>query len=445
MSDALRGVAELVQRETGVVVKDAQMPGLAAAIERIAPGMEAERFLAEASATVHGSLLHRLVDEVTVQETYFFRELRELQAIEWRQLLEGARESGLGVVRVWVAACATGEEAYSLAILASEALGQAGTSVTILASDVSDAALERAVAGEGYSERSVRNLPPPLRERYLLKERGGYRVKDSIRSLVRFRHHNLIADPSPPLGEVPFDLIACRNVLIYFDPPTVERVLGSLESALTPDGQLILGAADRLTGTAGSLERIASRPAAERRSGRGGAKRSLRRPLGLAPREGEDPPPIPSGAQAQAEDDGSRGPRRRAADRIEDALGAADAGDLAAAIEIVESLLAGDPLVADAYFVRGLVELEAGDAGAAASSLRRCLYLDPSFGLAAFELGRAHDARGDAKAARRAYEQALRTLDPEDERHRAILDQVDLGDVAAACSARLGSDRGGPR
>lgn len=439
MSDALRSVADLVRRETGVVVKDAQLPGLAAAIERIAPDIGAERFLAEASATVHGSLLRRLVDEVTVQETYFFRELRELGAIDWRQLLEGARESGLGVVRVWVAACATGEEAYSLAILAGEALGHDGTPVAILATDVSNAALERAVAGEGYSERSVRNLPPPLRERYLLHEQGGYRVKDSLKSLVRFRHHNLIADPSPPLGEVPFDLIACRNVLIYFDPPTVERVLGSLESALRGDGHLILGAADRLSGTAGSLERAAPRPARERRRERRGAKRSPRRPLGLAPRENEGLSTAPSAAPAG---DGSSGPRRRAEDRIEDALLAADAGDLAAAIEIVESLLATDPLVADAHFVRGLVELETGDPGAAASSLRRSLYLDPGFGLAAFELGRAHDARGDSRAARRAYERALRTLDPEDDRHRAILDQVDLGDVAAACAARLQDDRG---
>ncbi|HKA66750.1 MAG TPA: CheR family methyltransferase, partial [Solirubrobacterales bacterium] len=260
MSEALATVAELVRHRTGVVVKDAQLPALAAAIERIAPGMGAERFVAEVSGAVHGTLLHRLVDEVTVQETYFFRELRELQAIDWRGLQKTAGESGFGVVRVWVAACATGEEAYSLAILASEALGREGAPVVILATDVSKAALEHAEAGEGYSERSVRNLSPQLRERYLFQEKGRYRVKDGLRSLVRFRHHNLIADPSPPLGEVSFDVITCRNVLIYFDLPTVERVLRSLKSALRPDGRLILGAADRLTSTAGNLERIAADP-----------------------------------------------------------------------------------------------------------------------------------------------------------------------------------------
>jgi chemotaxis methyl-accepting protein methylase len=445
VSDALREVAQLVHRETGVVVKDAQLPALAAAIERVAPGMDAKRLLAQVSATVRGSLLHRLVDEVTVQETFFFRELRELEAIDWRALLAGARESASGGVRVWVAACATGEEAYSLAILASEALGYEVGAVTILATDISHAALERAGSGAHYSERSVRNLSQPLRDRYLLREKDHYRVREGIKSLVRFRYHNLIADPSPPLGEVPFDVIACRNVLIYFDPPTVERVLGALEGSLRPEGQLILGAADRLTGTAGALAGLGARPETERRHKRRRSKRSLRRPLGLPPAEGEEPPERPAAASLQAGDREPPAPRRRAEDRIEDALLAADAGDLAAALGIVEALLGEDPLVADAYFVRGLVELEEGDAGAAASSLRRSLYLDPTFGLAAFELGRAHDAKEDHKAARRAYEQALRTLDPEDERHRAILDQVDLGDVAAACTARLRAERGAAR
>lgn len=434
MSEALEVVAGLVRRETGMIVKDAQLPALAAALERVAPDMGAERFAAEVSAKAHASLLHRLVDEVTVQETYFFRELRELQTIDWRSLLAGARESGFGVVRVWVAACATGEEAYSLAILASEALGREGVPVAILATDISKAALERAAAGADYSERSVRNLSPQLRERYLLKEKGRYQVKDSLRSLVRFRHHNLIADPSPPLGEVPFDVIACRNVLIYFDPPTVEGVLGSLEPALRPDGRLILGAADRLT-IPGTLVGVAAVRTPERRR-RPAPKRSLRRPLGLEPKPGEAPPSLGQ-IRARAANDGPAPARRRAEDRIEDALLAADRGDVGEGIEIVDTLLGQDPLMADAYFVRGLLELDSDDFRAAAASLRRCLYLDPSFGLAAFELGRAHDAAGETKAARRAYAQALRTLDPEDERHRAILDQVDLGDVAAACTAHL--------
>jgi chemotaxis protein methyltransferase CheR len=437
MSESLAEVAELVQRETGMVIKPAQLPALAAALRRVAPGLDPGEFLAAVSGgTGRTSLLAHLVDEVTVQETYFFRELRELQTIEWQQLLEGAQESGSGVVRVWVAACATGEEAYSLAILASEALGRDRPPVTILATDVSNAALARAATGEAYSERSVRNLTPDLRHRYLARDKHGrFGVVDSLKSVVRFRHHNLIGDPSPPLGEVPFDLIACRNVLIYFDLATVRRVLDSLEGALRPEGQLILGAADRLTGTVGVLAAPGAVPA-ERRRRPGAKKRSPRRPLGLEPRAA-------AAEEAVAEEQTRpEGPRRRAEDRIDEALAAADEGDLTAARQIVDALLAEDVLLADAYFVRGLVELEASDPRAAVMSLRRCLYVDPGFGLAAFELGRAHAALGDERAARRAYERSLRTLDPEDGRHRAILDQVDLGDVAAACAARLSGPSG---
>jgi chemotaxis protein methyltransferase CheR len=417
MSAPLQAVAELVRSQTGIVVKDAQLPALTAALGRIAPGMDAERAAVELSQTPQGPLLHALIDQVTVQETYFLREQRELEAIDWQGLLAAAGERGFGVVRLWVAACSTGEEAYSLAILASEAFGRATPPVTILATDISNAALVRAESGSGYSERSVRNLSQRLRQRYLSQEQGHYRVRDQLKALVRFRHHNLIEDSSPPPGEVPFDVVSCRNVLIYFDLPTVGRVLGSLETATRPGGRLILGAADRLSGTTGGLGRLAASPTVERR--RSLPQRSLRRPLGI-----------------------ESGPRRRGEDRIEAALRVANEGDLEGAIEIVEALLAVEPTLADAHFVRGLVELESGDPGAAAASLRTALYLDPTFGLAAFELGRAHDANGDAKAARRAYGQALRSLDAEGNRHRAILEQIDLGDVAAACAARLQSDRG---
>jgi tetratricopeptide (TPR) repeat protein len=123
--------------------------------------------------------------------------------------------------------------------------------------------------------------------------------------------------------------------------------------------------------------------------------------------------------------------------RLAAALDGADQGDRDGALAHVASLLADDPLDADAHFVDGLVALEAGRPAQAAAALRRALCADPSFGLAAFTLGRAYDGLGDTQAARRSYELALRTLDPEDERHGRMLQQVDIGDIAAACRARL--------
>src|SRR4029079_10774901 len=129
------------------------------------------------------------IDEVTIQETYFFREARELETVDWRLLHEAARERGLDAVRVCVAPCATGEEAYSLAILATEAFGTERPPVTILATDISDAALKRSAEGR-YSLRSVRGVSPDRLERHFVaEERGRYRLRQSVKSLVRFRHH----------------------------------------------------------------------------------------------------------------------------------------------------------------------------------------------------------------------------------------------------------------
>ncbi|MDQ6751364.1 MAG: tetratricopeptide repeat protein [Actinomycetota bacterium] len=436
MSDALAEVARLVHAETGVVIREPQMTALAAALGRLGDDMDADRFLGELAGQTAMASISRLIDEVTVKETYFLRELRDLGAVDWHGLLARARAGGSEVVRVWVSACATGEEAYSLAMLASEALGSLPP-VSVLATDISPAALQRAEAGR-YTERSMRNVSAELRERYFVPVERGHAVRQSLKSLVRIRRHNLVADPSPPAGEVPFDVIACRNVLIYFDTPTVEQVIGSLEMALRPEGHLILGAADRLCGTAVRLGSTAlDRDPIERRRPRP-PKPALRRPLGL---EAGQPAGSIGTLRPPSHGPEDQAPRRRVEDRLEQALEAADRGDIETAIVTAAAVIAAAPLNADAYFVRGLAELRYGDHDAAATSFRRALYVDPSFSLAAFELGRAHDARRDLPAARRAYEQALRTLDPDDDRHRLLMDQVDLADIAAACRARLVSTR----
>ncbi len=417
MSDPLRSVAALVHRHTGIASREHGLSALAAALQRAAPEMGAERFLAAVEGReVASPLLARLVEEVTVKETYFFRAPRELQAVDWNGLWAAALARGASAVHVWVAACATGEEPYTLAILAREAFGAMEPPVRILATDISPLAMARAQEGR-YSDRAVRSLPAGLVERYFIQDDGRHHVLDDrVKAMVAFRQHNLISDPPPTAGVDRFAVVSCRNVLIYFDAPTVQRVIGSLEAALAPGGQLILGAADRLSGTAGTLGRVAAAsgsvatPAPSPRARRVPQPRVLR----SAPAPAPPVPPAPG-------------------DRIARALAAADAGDLETAIALTAELT----LNADAQFVRGLAELGAGDTAAAAGSFRRAVYLDSSFGLAAFQLARSYDTLGDSKAAQRTYAQALAALDPGDDRHRAILGQVDLADVADACRARL--------
>jgi chemotaxis protein methyltransferase CheR len=399
-------IADLIREETGIALPANREAAIIAAMARAAPGLDQAAFLRAVSGPQGDrGLVHRLIDEITIQETAFVRDRAQFDEIAWHSLLEADVAAGSRAIRVWSAGCASGEEAYTLALLAAEAFAPAQPPVDVLGTDVSGAALAAATAGR-YRERAVRGLEPSLRERYLDRQAdGSYLVGHRLRALVRFRRHNLVRDPVPPPGESHFDLVVCRNVLIYFDAATVAQVIESLERSLRPGGILVLGAAD-------ALHRTAGQPAPQRGPGHGPAQDPPRRP-----RAGRPPP-----TRAQ---------------RLAAALEAAGKGDRDGAIAQVDSLLSVDVLDADAHFIDGLVALEAGRPAEAVAALRRALFADPGFGLAAFTLGRAYDVLGDSPAARRSYQLALRTLEPADDRHRQMLQQVDIGDIAAACRARL--------
>lgn len=415
MSERLEQLADLVRERSGIVLHGRhRIHSLAAALDKLEPGLDAATALRRARSPVGGrAFTAALLEAVAVHETFFFRQREDLDAIDWPALLASARADGAPRVRGWVAGCSTGEEAYTLAMLATEALGEPAP-VSLLATDLSAAALRRAERGR-YGARSVRHVEPALRARHLVQDGAEWTVAEPLRRLVRFAQHNLVTDPAPAER---FELILCRNVLIYFDAPAVERVVRGLERALAPGGTLVLGAADRLC-------RLPD-PA--------------RRPPAGSPVPAPGPAPAPSWRARFA----SRGWRARpdqqaAAPAVElsAALAAADAGRIAEAIAATERLLAADPLDADAHYIRGVAQLGSDDPAGAAESLRRALYVDPAFALAAFQLGRAYDLTGDRAAARRAYERALRTLAPDHERQRRLVADVDLADVAAACGARV--------
>ena len=247
-----------------------------------------------------------------------------------------------------------------------------------------------------------------MRGRYFHADGDGLAVGDELRALVRFDRHNLIHDPTPPLGQAPFHLILCRNVLIYFDTETVGRVLESLDRALAPSGTLVLGVADALCASASRLAETAPDPSVREPRRR---RRELPRQLGHV-------------AVAAA---------------VKDLAMLVEASDRHSSEEVIAQtsrLIEHEPLNAAAHYRRGLAELESGSPAAAVTSLRGALYADPNFGLAAFKLGGAHEALGDVRAARRAYRQALRALDPH-EHHEPFLAQVDIAEVAAAAQARL--------
>jgi chemotaxis methyl-accepting protein methylase len=425
---ALQALARMVKDESGIELGPSQLPSLRAAIGRVDRELTAQTLL---DRPVSPELMRRLIDEITIRETFFFRHRSELEAIDWYPMLDAARARGSDVVRVWVAGCASGEEVYTVAILACEAFASAAPPVRVLGTDIAPTALEQAIAGR-YRERSVRTLQEGIRERYFTGGHGITSVGERLRGLVEFRRHNLVRDPVPPPGEGPFDAILCRNVLIYFDRPTVERVVKAFEGALVADGLLVLGAADRLSRA--SYPIVPARPRVDPRRSPPALtpdrRASIRSHVSPANSAAGQTPSTPLLLKAERI---SGDPRPTLAE----AMRAADRGELDLAVGIARDLLAEDPLDCQAHFICGLAELARNDARAALEPLRRALYIDPNFGLAAFKLACAHDALGELEPARRAYERTLRTLDHCAEEQTARSDQLDLQDMAGACHTRL--------
>ncbi|MBT6512892.1 MAG: protein-glutamate O-methyltransferase CheR, partial [Rhodospirillaceae bacterium] len=196
-----------------------------------------------------------IVDAVTIHETYFFRDPNQLEVL--RQVLLPEQIAACIAadqrrITVWSAGCASGEEAYSVAILLLEALGDAGENpsdwhLDVLGTDVSAVMVDvaRAAVYGGPGLDSFRQLPPEhgssfVPDRASKKRRGVHR---DVRALVRFEQHNLV-DSLPPVTAV--DIALCRNVFIYLDGSAQERAVGLLRTALRPGGDLLLGVTDRL-------------------------------------------------------------------------------------------------------------------------------------------------------------------------------------------------------
>jgi chemotaxis protein methyltransferase CheR len=200
--------------------------------------------------------LGKLIDEVTTNETYFFREHRQLRALVEEIIPEvmadsGARAAGRPV-SIWCAGCASGEEPYSVAIMALEAGIEAGVDLRIYASDVSRRMLRQARQGV-YRNASFRGTSDELRDRYFESRDGRFKISDDVKKRVDFVHLNLIDAERYALLR-PMDVILCRNVIIYFDRQTRKAVVGNFEEKLRPGGHLLLGHSESLINLTSELE-----------------------------------------------------------------------------------------------------------------------------------------------------------------------------------------------
>lgn len=399
--------------------------------------------------------LRRLLPLVTVGKTAFFRDERQFRALE--ALLPGliahARSAGRKI-SIWSAGCATGEEPYSIAMSLAEA-GAKADEVELLATDVNPEAVSFAIRAS-YESRRVKDIPAPLLERHFDRDGERYVVRASLhRYITAIRAHNLVSAVFPRPADGGWDIIFCRNVIIYFDTPTTQQVLTQFHNALAPGAYLFLGYSEslfrlfegfELTEVAGAF--VYRRPEAVRTP----PPPQRPRPVPLSPppvthvnvRRAEPAPAPPAGRPAARRPPSVPGPGSpplAPQEFLDGAVALFAEGRFGAARELLERLLerAGEdlavrltlanlygilrqtdrarrsyvaaleiePLSAEAHLFYGIHLIASGDADGAALELSRALFLDPDLTLAHYYLGRCREAQKDLARARLAYRNAL--------------------------------------
>ena len=197
-------------------------------------------------------LITQVVDVMTTNETFFYRDKTPFDHLKEAILpiLGQARRGGR--IRIWCAACSTGQEPYSIAMMLDQ-MPQltGGVPVEIVATDISDRCLDRARQGLFTQFEVQRGLPIQTLMQYFTQQDDHWRISERMRQQISFRKLNLM-DPSYNLGK--FDVIFCRNVLIYFDGPTKGEVFERLANSMNPGGFLLLGAAESVIGITQSFE-----------------------------------------------------------------------------------------------------------------------------------------------------------------------------------------------
>lgn len=244
-SDDLDYLAALMRARSGVVLRG---DGAYLAQSRLAPlarregAGSVEVLVAALRDGAEERLLQAAVEAMAVADTAFFRDRGVFDALREQILPQLAATRPDGLLHVWSAGCSTGQEAYSLAMLADPAERKTGGArLDIVATDLSQRALEKAHSGLYTQFEVQRGLPIRTLLKTFEKSDDMWRVSERLRRTVRWRRLNLIEDRR---SVRPFDIILCRNVIGYFDPETRNRVLDQMAQALAPDGYLVLGAGE---------------------------------------------------------------------------------------------------------------------------------------------------------------------------------------------------------
>jgi chemotaxis protein methyltransferase CheR len=351
-------------------------------------------------------MLDSLISDVTIGESYFFRDPAQMDVLRSTvlpQLIERKRHSGCRL-RIWSAGCARGQELYTLYMLLTELLpDMAQWSLQLLGTDINQAFLAEAREG-GFHPWSLRSTPARLRERHFQQMDNVVQIESKARQACAFQALNLVNEDRSA-GDWPGekqDLILCRNVLIYFDADTASKVVGKLADSLAQDGVLMLGAADRVQGDCEALSLINAEGSqyyrhAERPLRRSGAKPQTpaARPIATLRQR----PVIAANAGVPI--------NPTICEAIPALMAMANSGDLPQALALGQSLVDLYPTAKEVHLMIGMLYAEQGDRAAAKSSWQRALFLDLNYFEAQWQLGMCALREGHTIDAKRHLHNAL--------------------------------------
>jgi chemotaxis protein methyltransferase CheR len=447
-----------IEAEIGMDLAGSRFPRLREAVRKVLsgqkPGARLERLLSRPEE--RGAFVERVTAELTVGETYFFRNEHHFRALA-EQVFPALIEENTArrEIRVWSAGCATGEEAYSLAILFDQLLaGRGAWQVTILGTDLNREFLDRARQA-CYRAWSFRHSNIQHDERYFARDGDSFRLVPRLRERVRFSYLNLVKDvyPSPLTGTLGLDLIVFRNVAIYLKLEVTKAIIERFHQALRPGGWLLLGEAEvSLTPQEGfAVRRVDQATFYQKTVSRDSTSADHAPPppvLASLPPPGPLPPWAPLPERRTASIDAAGAGRAEEPDapseRVERLAAAGDFDEAERVLErvasrtrraslrlryaqalltcaetrrargMVDACLKDEPLLVEAQLLKASLAEEAGDAAAAEQACRRALYIDRNCCLAHFHLALLQRQNGDMAGAARSLKTTLALIERRD-------------------------------
>jgi chemotaxis protein methyltransferase CheR len=396
--------------------------------------------------------LRSLLPLVTVTHTEFFRDARQFRALERRllpEMLSRARRQGRKA-SIWSAGCATGEEPYSVAMLLIE-LGAVKGEVDLLATDLNLSAIESAKAGR-YGPRRMGQVPLERVRRFFRPSEDGHELTEEVREWVQFEGMNLAAPVFSRVQPSSFDIILCRNVIIYFDLSTIRGLMDRFVAALRPGGFLVLGYSESLFRVYDRFEMVEvegaflyRRPHSEPANGRPRLERRATQTKAVRPRApGSTPGILSPVGQGEPSPAPSRSPPRPPSERVSEAArlmnlgrfddavlaltgGSSDApddinvlltlGNLYSLIgrahdaeRLFQEVSAREPLCVEVRLYSATAAMQVNQYARARSELNKALFLEPTLALAHYLSAQVSERLGDPAGARRAYRNAISQL-----------------------------------